>query len=65
MVTMDKQYRMHVTNIDLAIAALKSIGIDAQSTGSYIQFRLDKAPIMEIIPLLNRKQIVIYDIEEI
>ena len=61
---MEKQYDMNVTNIDQAVAVLKSMEIDAQSTGASIQFKIDESIRMKVIKHLNKEKVVIYDIEE-
>jgi hypothetical protein len=62
---MEKSYRIYVTNIDQAMAALKAFGIEARAIGTYIHFMIEESRKMDVILHLNKEKIVVYDIEEI
>lgn len=62
---MEKDFRMYVTNITQAINVLREVGIASTADGTYIRFRIPEKKKTEIILLLNKKQVVVYDIEEI
>ena len=62
---MEKQFRMYVTNITQAINALQKEGITAIAEASSIKFNVPEEQKMNIILLLNREKVVVYDIEEI
>ena len=58
------QYKIHVTNISQAVTVLTSNGYEAVDGGTYVQFQANKEQKMDIIVLLNKHNIVLYDIEE-
>lgn len=62
---MRKNYRIFVTNTDLAISVLKSIGISVQVIDSYVHFSIEEQHKNDTIIQLNRGKVVIYDIEEL
>lgn len=62
---MEKQFRMYVTNITQAINVLQKEGTTAIAEGSSIRFSIPEDQKTNIISLLNKEKVVVYDIEEI
>lgn len=62
---MEKQFRMYVTNITQAINVLQKEGITAIAEASSIKFSMPEEQKTNIILLLNKEKVVVYDIEEI
>ena len=62
---MEKQFRMYVTNITQAINVLRNEGIAATPNDTGIQLSIPEEQKTNIILLLNREKVVVYDIEEI
>ena len=62
---MEKQFRMYVTNITQAINVLQKEGIIAIAEASSIKFSIPEEQKTNIILLLNKEKVVVYDIEEI
>ena len=62
---MEKQFRMYVTNITQAINVLQKEGITAIAEASSIRFSVPEDEKTNIILLLNKEKVVIYDIEEV
>ncbi|MER1958189.1 MAG: hypothetical protein ABS942_12475 [Solibacillus sp.] len=62
---MEKHYRIFVTNTDLAISVLTSIGIPVQVINSYLHFSIEEQRKNDTIIQLNKGKVVIYDIEEL
>lgn len=62
---MEKQFRMYVTNISQAINVLQKEGITAIAEASSIKFSMPEEQKTNIILLLNKEKVVVYDIEEI
>ena len=58
------QYRICVTNISHAINVLVQNGYKAINGGSYVEFKASKESKMEVVLLLNKHNVVVYDIEE-
>ena len=56
---------MYVTNITQAINVLRNEGITAIAEGPSIKFSIPEEQKTNIILLLNKEKVVIYDIEEI
>lgn len=62
---MEKQFRMYVTNISQAINVLQKEGTNAIAEASSIRFSIPEDQKTNIILLLNKEKVVVYDIEEI
>ena len=62
---MEKQFRMYVTNITQAINVLRNEGITAITDGTSIKFGVPEEQKTNIILLLNKEEVAVYDIEEI
>ena len=62
---MEKQFRMYVTNITQAINVLQKEGITAIAEASSIKFSVPEDEKTNIILLLNKEKVVVYDIEEV
>ena len=62
---MEKQFRMYVTNITQAIHVLRNEGITATAESSSIKFNIPEEQKTNIILLLNKEKVVVYDIEEV
>ena len=62
---MEKQFRMYVTNITQAINVLRNERITAIAEASSIKFSMPEDQKTNIILLLNKEKVVVYDIEEI
>ena len=62
---MEKHYYMNVTNVDQAVSALKAMEIDAQPTGTSIQFKIEESLKTKMILQLNKEKVIIYDMDEI
>jgi hypothetical protein len=62
---MEKEFRMYVTNITQAITVLREAGITALSNGTFIRLSIPEEKKTEVILLLNKEKVVVYDIEEI
>ena len=56
---------MYVTNITKAIHVLRNEGITATAESSSIKFSIPEEQKTNIILLLNKEKVVIYDIEEV
>ena len=63
--TMEKQFRMYVTNITQAINVLQNKGIRASAEGSSIKVNILEQQKTDVILLLNKEKVIIYDIEEL
>ncbi|WP_042473560.1 hypothetical protein [Bacillus ndiopicus] len=57
-------YKIYVTNISQALAALKEEGYVGKDSGTFIEITFDPNQKMSVIMLLNKHKIVVYDIEE-
>ena len=62
---MEKQFRMYVTNITQAINVLRNEGITVTAEGTSIKLSIPEEQKTNIILLLNKEKVVVYDIEEI
>lgn len=62
---MEKEFRMYVTNITQAINVLREAGISASVDGTYIRLNIPEEKKTEVILMLNKEKVVVYDIEEI
>lgn len=62
---LEKNYQLSVINIDQSIAVLRKVGIEALANGTGIAFTIPETKKTEIIKLLNKESIIIYDIEEV
>lgn len=60
-----KQFHIYVTNITKAINVLRNEGITATAESSSIKFSIPEEQKTNIILLLNKEKVVIYDIEEV
>ena len=60
-----KQFHIYVTNITKAINVLRNEGITATAESSSIKFSIPEEQKTNIILLLNKEKVVVYDIEEI
>ena len=60
-----KQFHIYVTNITKAINILRNEGITATAESSSIKFSIPEEQKTNIILLLNKEKVVIYDIEEV
>lgn len=58
------QYRIYVTDLAKAQQALTSEGIESMIQGTYLSTKYEAEKKMELIMLLNKARIVVYDIEE-
>ena len=56
---------MYVTNITKAINVLRNEGITVTAESSSIKFSIPEEQKTNIILLLNKEKVVIYDIEEV
>ena len=61
----EKQFRMYVTNITQAINVLRNEGITATTEGTSIKLSIPEEQKTNIILLLNKEKVVVYDIEEV
>ncbi|MGM9949602.1 MAG: hypothetical protein ACI33P_05725 [Lysinibacillus sp.] len=62
---MGKEFRMYVTNITQAISVLREAGIEASTFGTAIKLHIPEEGKTDVIVLLNKEKVVVYDIEEI
>lgn len=62
---MEKEFRMYVTNITQAINVLREAGISASADGTCIRLSIPEGKKTEVILMLNKEKVVVYDIEEI
>ncbi len=62
---MEKDFRMHVTNITQAISVLKEVGVESATDGTSIKLRVSEQTKTDVIILLNKENVVVYDVEEI
>ena len=62
---MEKQFRMYVTNITQAINVLRNEGITAIAEASSINLSMPEDQKTNVILLLNKEKVVVYDIEEV
>ena len=62
---MEKQFRMYVTNITQAINVLRNEGITATADGTSIKLSIPEEQKTNLILLLNKEKVVVYDIEEV
>ena len=60
-----KQFHIYVTNITKAINVLRNEGITATAESSSIKLSIPEEQKTNIILLLNKEKVVVYDIEEI
>lgn len=62
---MEKDFRMYVTNITQAISVLREAGVEAAADGTSIKLSVPEQTKTDVIVLLNKEKVVVYDIEEI
>ena len=62
---MEKDFRMYVTNITQAISVLREAGVEAAADGTSIKLRVPEQTKTDVIVLLNKENVVVYDVEEI
>ena len=62
---LEKQFRMYVTNITQAINVLRNEGVTAIADGASIKLSIPEEQKTNIILLLNKEKVVVYDIEEV
>lgn len=59
-----KVFRIYVTNISHAFNVLAGEGYQATEGSSYVEVHIDEHQKMDVITLLNRAKVILYDIEE-
>ena len=59
------QYRIYVTDLAKAQQALTNKGIQSMIQGMYLATNYEAGKTMELIMLLNKAHVIIYDIEEV
>ena len=62
---MVKEFRLNVTNITQAISVLRKAGVEASVDGTSIKLRVPEQTKTDVIVLLNKEKVVVYDVEEI
>ena len=62
---MVKEFRLNVTNITQAISVLRKAGVEAAADGTSIKLRVPEQTKTDVIVLLNKEKVVVYDVEEI
>ena len=62
---MVKEFRLNVTNITQAISVLREAGVEASADGTSIKLRIPEQTKTDVIVLLNKEKVVVYDVEEI
>ena len=62
---MVKEFRLNVTNITQAISILRKAGVEAAADGTSIKLRVPEQTKTDVIVLLNKEKVVVYDVEEI
>ena len=62
---MVKEFRLNVTNITQAISVLREAGVEASADGTSIKLRVPEQTKTDVIVLLNKEKVVVYDVEEI
>ena len=62
---MIKELRLNVTNITQAISVLREAGVEALADGTSIKLRIPEQTKTDVIVLLNKEKVVVYDVEEI
>lgn len=58
-------YQIYVTDLSKAQQALTNEGITSRIQGMYVETSYETGKKMELIRLLNKARIVVYDIEEV
>lgn len=59
-----KVFRIYVTNISHAFNVLAGDGYQATKGGTYVEIHIDEYQKKDVITLLNRAKVILYDIEE-
>ncbi len=62
---MVKEFRLNVTNVTQAISVLREVGVEASVDGTSIKLRVPEQTKTDVIVLLNKEKVVVYDVEEI
>ena len=62
---MVKEFRLNVTNITQAISVLREARVEASADGTSIKLRIPEQTKTDVIVLLNKEKVVVYDVEEI
>ena len=59
-----KTFRIYVTNISQAFTVLAENGYNVTEGATYVEIHVDENKKMDLITLLNRAKVILYDIEE-
>lgn len=60
-----KTFRIYVTNISQAFNVLAENGYNVSEGATYVEINVEENKKMDLITLLNRAKVVLYDIEEV
>lgn len=60
-----KTFRIYVTDKSQALSVLEASEFEAKDGATYVEVSIQPEQKMDVITLLNRQKVVLYDIEEV